>query len=158
MPGGKGKITGSDGNTFSSENQPAHRGRKPKVFSELAAEYKERGIEKATPEAVKEAFEYLFALPDDEIQGISNGIKPDYPVLIVICAKQMTDKRTMGKVLETMLDRAHGKPKQAMEHTGKDGETLIPQQTTVLEIKYRGENGPIELTSSKQPKETPKGE
>jgi len=119
MPGGKGKITGSDGNTFSSENQPDNRGRKPKVFSELAAEYKERGIEKATPEAVKEAFEYLFALDDKEILDISNGAKPDYPILIVICAKQMTDKRTMGKVLETMLDRAHGKAKQQMEHSGE---------------------------------------
>ena len=119
MPGGKGKITGSDGNTFSSENQPDNRGRKPKAFSELAAEYKERGIEKATPEAVKEAFEYLFALDDKEILDISNGAKPDYPILIVICAKQMTDKRTMGKVLETMLDRAHGKAKQQMEHSGE---------------------------------------
>ncbi len=29
MPGGKGNIIGSDGNTFSKENQPKNRGRKP---------------------------------------------------------------------------------------------------------------------------------
>ena len=58
-------------------------------------------------------------MDDKEILDISNGAKPDYPILIVICAKQMTDKRTMGKVLETMLDRAHGKAKQQMEHSGE---------------------------------------
>ncbi len=119
MPGGDKQIRPEDGKQFSKDYQPPNPGRKPKVFSELAAEYKERGIEKATPEAVKEAFEYLFALSDEEIQSISNGVKSDYPVLIVICAKQMTDKRTMGKVLETMLDRAHGKAKQQMEHSGE---------------------------------------
>jgi len=131
MPGGDKQIRPEDGKQFSKDYQPPNPGRKPKVFSELAAEYKERGIEKATPEAVKEAFEYLFALADEEIQSISNGIKPDYPILIVICAKQMQDKRTMGKVLETMLDRAHGKPKQAMEHTGKDGAEIAPTIITV---------------------------
>jgi hypothetical protein len=37
---------------FSSENQPEKSGRRPKVFSQIALEFKARGIERATPEAL----------------------------------------------------------------------------------------------------------
>lgn len=35
MPGGYKNINGSDGNTFSSTNQPANRGRKPSIRNQL---------------------------------------------------------------------------------------------------------------------------
>lgn len=145
MPGGDKNIKPSDNpSPFTKENQPDNPGRKPKVFSELANEYKARGIERASPEAVKEAFEYLFALSDKEVLDISNGLKPDYPILIVICAKQMQDKRQMGRVLETMLDRAHGKAKQQVDVTS-GGETINAgstlskeQEKTILEALKNG--------------------
>ena len=100
----------------------------------------------------------LLNLEKDRVKQLAEDAKQ--PIYVQRISRRLvtaTDKE-IGDFIDKQLDRAHGKPKQAMEHTGKDGETLIPQQTTILEIKYRGENGPIELTSSKQPKETPKVE
>jgi hypothetical protein len=60
----QGRITAEDNpKPFSSTNQPANRGRKPKVFTQLSKDWKERGIERATPAVVQEAFEYILGLP-----------------------------------------------------------------------------------------------
>lgn len=67
------------------------------------------------------------------------------------------DPATRLKAVAYLVERTEGKVADKVDMTS-NGETLIPQQTTILEIKYRGEHGPIELTSSKQPKETPKVE
>ncbi len=124
MPGGKGNIKGTDGNTFSSTNQPLNRGRKPKVFSEISNEYKSRGIEKATPDAIKEAFEYLLALPIAEVKrlsiekGIESKIEDDYPSVIRIVASEMLDKKKRSRMINDMLNRAHGTPKQSIDLKG----------------------------------------
>jgi hypothetical protein len=129
MPGGKGNIQHEDGIAFSKENQPPNRGRKPKVFSELSRDFQARGIEKATPEAVKEAYEYLLALTLQEIDDIAGTLSDktnDYPVLLRAAAKELKGKRTI-EILREMLDRAHGKSKQAIEHkgAGENGEIVI---------------------------------
>jgi hypothetical protein len=124
------------------------KGRPPKVFSQLAKEFKERGIEQATPEAVKEIYEYLLALTLDEIRLIAGQVeapsleveteegevieakkktgedKNDFPAIMRIAASELTSKRKR-EILNDMLDRAHGKAKQVNEVTGKDGEKLF---------------------------------
>ena len=67
------------------------------------------------------------------------------------------DPATRLKAVAYLVERTEGKVADKVDVT-TNGESMQPQQTTILEIKYRGENGPIELTSSKQPKETPKAE
>ena len=123
MPGGYKNIRGTDGNTFSSTNQPAHNpGRPPRVFSQMAKEFKDRGIEKATPEAVKEAYEYLLALTlleVIEIAGTPKDEKNDYPVIVRACAQELTGKRKRD-ILNDMLNRAHGTARQGVDvnHSG----------------------------------------
>lgn len=119
MPGGRGKITGNDGVKFSSENQPDNRGRKVRVFSQIAQEWRARGIERATPEVVVEAFEYLLALPFSELKELSSDIAEN-PSIIQIAAEEMTGKRKR-EILGDMLDRAHGKALTRQELAGKDG-------------------------------------
>ena len=113
MPGGYKKITGADGNTFSSTNQPPNNfGRPPRVFSKIAKEFKDRGIERATPEAVREAYEYLLALTLLEVIEIAGAPKDetnDYPVIVRACAQELTGKR-QREILNDMLNRAHGTP------------------------------------------------
>ena len=150
MSKGRGKIEKADGEKtmFSSTYQPLKNGRKPKVFSQIAKEFKDKGIEKATPEAVREAYEYLLALPLSDILEISGNpkIENDMPSLMRLAAKEMTGKRGI-EILKEMLDRAHGRAKQSVDHTTK-GEAIsnpllsmsIEDQESFLE-KINNANG-----------------
>jgi len=135
----KGQVDGAEGNTFSSTNQPPNRGRKARVFSQLAKEWKERGIERATPEAVKEAFEYVLALHLLEVKDISGKVEDetnDMPMVVRLAAKELLGKKSL-EILREMLDRAHGKAKQSVDmnvqnNTVNDGE-FTPAQLDALE-------------------------
>lgn len=133
------------------------KGPPKKLVSSLIAQLKEEGYEGVTNGQISDVISLLLNLEKDRVRELAEDAKQ--PIYVQRTARRLytASDKEIGDFIDKQLDRAHGKPKQAMEHTGKDGETLIPQQTTILEIKYRGENGPIELTSSKQPKETPKG-
>lgn len=144
-------------NRFETGDPPGP-GAPKKLVSSLIAQLKEEGYEGVTNGQISDVISLLLNLEKDRVKQLAEDAKQ--PIYVQRISRRLvtaTDKE-IGDFIDKQLDRAHGKPKQAMEHTGKDGETLIPQQTTILEIKYRGENGPIELTSSKQPKETPKAE
>ena len=124
MPGGKGNIRPEDNpKPFTTDNQPPNNfGRPPRVFSQMAKEFKDRGIERATPEAVKEAYEYLLALTlleVIEIAGTPKDEKNDYPVIVRACAQELTGKRKRD-ILNDMLNRAHGTARQGVDvnHSG----------------------------------------
>lgn len=150
MPGGRGNIKHEDGKAFSKENQPANRpGRPVKVFSAIARDFRARGIEKATDAVVKEAFEFLLALPVSEILEMAGNpkIENDMPSLMRLMAKDMMGKNGLAAIKE-MLDRAHGKAlqKQALDHTtnGKDINPLLllsveDQERIQLEITKHSE-------------------
>lgn len=118
MPGGRGNIRHEDGKPFSSENQPLKR-RPPRLFSQLSKEWQEAGIERATPERVQEAYEFLLALslPNiREIAGRPDDQNNDLPAIIRLAAKEMFGKRSL-EIVREMLDRAHGKPRQSLDLT-----------------------------------------
>jgi hypothetical protein len=150
MPGGKGNIKHEDGKPFSKENQPANRGRPVKVFSSIARDFRERGIEKATDQVVKEAFEFLLALPVSEILELAGNpkIENDMPSLLRLMAKDMMGKNGLAAIKE-MLDRAHGKAKSSTDITtnGKDitqnpldGLSVERQAEIILELRRANAN------------------
>lgn len=118
MPGGDKNIRPEDNpKPFTPDNQPPNRGRKPKIFSQIAKEFKARGIEPATPEAVKEAYEYILALTLLEVLEIAGTPKDEtnnYPMLVRLVAQEVTGKRKR-EMLNDMLDRAHGKARQSTD-------------------------------------------
>ena len=122
-----GRITAEDNpKPFSETNQPANRGRKARVFSQLSKDWSARGIERATPEAVKEAFEYLLALHLGEVKDIAGKVEDeanDMPMVVRLAAKELLGKKAL-EILREMLDRAHGKSKQQTELTGANGGPL----------------------------------
>jgi hypothetical protein len=127
MPGGKSNIRGTDGNTFSSTNQPANRGRKPKVFTQLSKDWQERGIERATPAVVQEAFEYILGLPlldVKDLAGKADDEDNNVPMAVRLAAKELLGKRAI-EIFKEMLDRAHGKSMQRQELSGQDGAPLF---------------------------------
>lgn len=119
MPDANGKIRPEDNPKPWKPGQSGNpNGRPVKLFSQLAKEFRERGIERATPAHVSEAYEYLLALPLSEIIEISGNPKTEneYPVLIRLAAKEMIGKRSL-EIIKEMLDRAHGRSRQSIDHT-----------------------------------------
>jgi predicted amino acid-binding ACT domain protein len=146
MPGGNKNITGADGNTFSSTNQPPNRGRKARVFSQLAKEWKERGIEQATPEAVKEAFQYVLALHLLDVKDISGKVEDetnDMPMVVRLAAKELLGKKSLD-ILREMLDRAHGKSRQnvdvTMQNVTVNDRELTDEQLDAMQQSLNGGN------------------
>ena len=141
MPGGDKNIRPEDGvlTQFSTTNQPPNRGRKARVFSQLSKEWQERGIERATPQAVKEAFEYVLALHLLDVKDISGKIEDetnDMPMVVRLAAKELLGKKSLD-ILREMLDRAHGKSKQSTDLSIK-GELTVSRYTlpdgTVIDL------------------------
>lgn len=145
MPGGDKAIRPEDGKQFSKDYQPPNRGRKPRVFSQLAKEWKERGIERATPEAVKEAFEYVLALHLLDVKDISGKVEDetnDMPMVVRLAAKELLGKKSLD-ILREMLDRAHGKSKQNVDVsvqnvTASDRELTDDQLDAMQKIIHGG--------------------
>ena len=145
MPGGDKAIRPEDGKQFSKDYQPPNRGRKPRVFSQLAKEWKERGIERATPEAVKEAFEYVLALHLLDVKDISGKVEDetnDMPMVVRLAAKELLGKKSLD-ILREMLDRAHGKSKQNVDGsvqnvTASDRELTDDQLDAMQKIIHGG--------------------
>lgn len=124
----QGRITAEDNpKPFSTTNQPANRGRKPKVFTQLSKDWQARGIERATSHAIAEAFEYLLALPLSEVKEIAGRADDeanDMPMAVQLAAKELLGKRAI-EIFKEMLDRAHGKSMQRQEVSGPDGTPLF---------------------------------
>lgn len=113
-------------NRFEPGESGNPNGRPPKVFSALSKEWKERGFEPATPTRVREVYEYLLALPLQEVIEIAGSPKQpgemdDYPALVRLVAKEMIGKNGR-EMLKEMIDRAHGRPKQAVDFTSAGNE------------------------------------
>ena len=146
MPGGKANIKHEDGTPFSTTNQPPNRGRKARVFSQLAKEWKERGIEQATPEAVKEAFQYVLALHLLDVKDISGKVEDetnDMPMVVRLAAKELLGKKSL-EILREMLDRAHGKSRQnvdlTMQNVTVNDRELTDEQLDAMQQILNGGN------------------
>ena len=148
MPGGDKNIRPEDGvrTQFSSTNQPPNRGRKARVFSQLAKEWKERGIEQATPEAVKEAFQYVLALHLLDVKDISGKVEDetnDMPMVVRLAAKELLGKKSL-EILREMLDRAHGKSRQnvdvTMQNVTVNDRELTDEQLDAMQQILNGGN------------------
>lgn len=119
MPGGYKQIGPSDNpKPFEPGTSGNPKGRPVRVFSAIAKEFKERGIEKATESVVREAFEYLMALPVAELIDMAGNpkVENEMPALMRLMAKDMMGKNGLAAIRE-MLDRSHGKPKQVADIT-----------------------------------------
>ena len=90
-------------------------GRPPRLLSTIVAELRAKGYERATSNQVADAFETLMKVPQNELADMVNDEKA--PMSLRIVGKAMLTAKGW-EVLQAMLDRAHGKAKQQMEHSG----------------------------------------
>ena len=102
-------------------NNINRKGRPRRLVSSIIQDLKEKGIVQVKATDIVEAFEMLFNLESKEIAEIANNDKNPYFIRRV--AKEMLSGKGFD-IIERMIDRVHGKPKQATEITGKDGDGL----------------------------------
>jgi len=106
-------------------------GRPKKLVSSLIAQLKEEGYEGVTNGQISDVISLLLNLEKDRVKQLAEDAKQ--PIYVQRISRRLvtaTDKE-IGDFIDKQLDRAHGKPKQVNEHTGKDGEALIPTIITV---------------------------
>jgi len=109
--------------TLMEKGDPGGPGRPPKLLSTITAELKAKGYERATANQVADAFETLMNVPEDELRKMVNEGKS--PMSLRIVGKAMLTAKGW-EVLQAMLDRAHGKAKQAIDHTSGGDKLAIP--------------------------------
>ena len=99
--------------TLIEKGDTTNGGRPPKLLSTIVAELRAEGYERATANQVADAFETLLNVPEDVL---ANMVKDKHkPMSLRIVGKAMLTAKGW-EVLQAMLDRAHGKAKQQMDH------------------------------------------
>ena len=112
---------GGEVNTFEA-GDPGGPGRPPKLLSTITAELKAKGYERATANQVADAFETLLNVPEDVLaEMVKDKTKP---MSLRIVGKSMLTAKGW-EVLQAMLDRAHGKAKQSLDHTSGGKEIVV---------------------------------
>ncbi len=97
------------------------KGPTPKLLSTITAELKAKGYERATANQVADAFETLMNVPQDELANMVKDEKA--PMSLRIVGKAMLTAKGWD-VLQAMLDRAHGKAKQAIDMDVKGDQNI----------------------------------
>lgn len=87
-------------------------GRPPKTLSLILTELREAGYERVTRAGVEEAYELLLGLDEEKLKDVIAD--KSRPMIIRIVGKAMLNKNG-ADMLECMLDRIHGKPKQVID-------------------------------------------
>jgi hypothetical protein len=98
------------------------KGQKPKVMSAILKQLKEAGFEPVTRDQITDAFGVVMSMSSDEVMAMVND--KDQPMLLRIVGKRLLSKDG-HEMLEKMLDRAHGKAKQQLDHLS-GGEKIAP--------------------------------
>ena len=97
-------------------------GRPPLLLSTIVAELRAKGYERATAGTVADAFETLLNVPEDVLKTMVGD--PKAPMSVRIVGKAMLTAKGW-EVLQAMLDRAHGKAKQSLDHTTNGKELVL---------------------------------
>ena len=118
-------------NRFTKGEVTNPKGAPKKLVSSLIAQLREEGYEGVTNGQISDVISLLLNLEKDRVKQLAEDAKQ--PIYVQRISRRLvtaTDKE-IGDFIDKQLDRAHGKPKQVNEHTGKDGEALVPTIITV---------------------------
>lgn len=113
MAGGYGKITGKDGNTFSKENQPENRGRKPKSFKMFNDMMKEKGFEPLTKEQLIEFYSFIFTADEKTIAEVAEDI--EQPLALRLMIAELTNDYSRSRAMTDFRDYMFGKAMQQIK-------------------------------------------
>lgn len=98
--------------TLIEKGDTSNGGRPPKLLSTIVAELKAKGYERATANNVVEAFETLLNVTQEDLEEMVKD--KSQPMSLRIVGKAMLTAKGF-EVLQAMMDRAHGRPKQSVD-------------------------------------------
>lgn len=101
--------------TLREKGDPGGPGRPPKLMTKIVASLKAEGYETVTAGTVKEAIELLIGLPFDKLEAMADD--REAPIVQSILANHLLERQDRLALLMELLDRAHGKAKQSVDHT-----------------------------------------
>lgn len=110
--GGKINIGGTNANA----------GRPRKLVGSIILEMQLNGIEQVKSTQVVDVFELLMNLTKSELTALSKDAH--IPIIVSISAGKMISDSGF-EAISAMIDRAHGKPRNSIDHTTKG----LPMQT-----------------------------
>ena len=107
--------------TLREKGDPGGPGRPPKLMTKIVAALRAEGYETVTAGTIKEAIELLIGLPFDKLEIMADD--KEAPIVQSILANHLLERQDRLTLLLELLDRAHGRPKQAMDITS-NGKSL----------------------------------
>lgn len=147
MPGGNKNIGPNDGVKFKKGQSGNPAGRPRRLVSQIIADLKADGAEAVSPSHVSDAISVLIGLPKDEL--IDLGADTTAPILLQRTAKRLASSsdRDWDFVIKDNLDRAHGKPAQAVDVTTNGDSinnpllSMSPEDQDAFLLKLNAANG-----------------
>lgn len=133
---------------FSKENQPANKGRKPRLYTQL------KDVYKISHEEYRDMLMYLMQLTKDEIVSLSKA--EDTPIWVVnMCRAFLSDCQRgsfylLSDVVDRMWGKAEAKTKMDITSNGKDVGTQIVFSPTPLTERDIQEIKNIQYGGSKE--------
>src|SRR3990167_8510485 len=119
-----------DGKKFQEGESGNPNGRPKKLLRHFNDEMKSAGYERVSPTQIAEAYELILNLDEEDIAKVVTDKKQ--PMLLRIVARRIMDKKDGHEMIEKIIDRAHGKSRQKIDHV-TDGYHM-PVPTIVLNV------------------------
>lgn len=159
----KGQVGPEDGKKFSSEYQPIRNGRKPKLVNGVISDLKAAGYEEVSNEQAISFISLLLNLEAEQVEHLSKN--QNIPLYVQRVAKRLhtaSDDKIMDLV-ETLLSRAHGRPRQSLDLTTHEDAALereftpeqIAQMQQVLNQGNAKQDSGGSISASKRRKGNP---
>lgn len=92
------------------------KGRPKKTIKALIDNLRDAGYKPAKPQDIVDTYEHLMTLDEEQLKETVTDEKQ--PMLVRIVGKAMLSGKGYD-VIERMIDRAHGRSKQPLEHGGE---------------------------------------
>ena len=117
------------GNRFTTENQPAKRGRKPSLYRQIKELLGTDARAELSREDYYRLIGFLLEQPIDTLKRLADH--PTTPIWVINVIRAVVKDSRAGRMytLDSLFDRLFGKATQPL--SGEDGERLVPPSMTV---------------------------
>lgn len=106
------------------KGDPGGPGRPPKLLTTMLRQLKAEGYEQVGPSTMLSTIESMIGLPTKKLKAMADD--EEAPIAQRIIATHLLTKSDRLGLLMDLLDRAHGKAKQAIDHTSKGDALPVP--------------------------------